>query len=63
MATNKEILDKYKDYEPEVVEYDEETDGSLEHLVRDKHLEKKEELKKIFEKRMKKVSTGTHSRS
>lgn len=36
--------DLFKDWVPEVVEYDEEIDGGGEHLVRDELLAKKEEL-------------------
>ncbi len=36
--------DLFKDWVPEVVEYDEEVDGGGEHLVRDELLAKKEEL-------------------
>ena len=36
--------DKFKDYVPEVVEYDEEIDGSDEHKIRENHLEVKESL-------------------
>ena len=36
--------DKFKDYTPEVVEYDEEIDGSDEHKIRETHLDVKEDL-------------------
>jgi len=36
--------DKFKDYVPEVVEYNEEIDGSDEHKIRENHLEVKENL-------------------
>ena len=36
--------DKFKDYTPEVVEYDEEIDGSDEHKIREAHLDVKEDL-------------------
>jgi len=36
--------DLFKDYVPEVVEYDEKIDGSDEHKIRDEHLEVKENL-------------------
>ena len=36
--------DFFKDYKPEVVEYDEEIDGSDEHKIRENHLEVKEGL-------------------
>ena len=36
--------DLFEDYRPEVVEYDEEIDGSDEHKIRDNHLETKENL-------------------
>jgi len=35
---------KYKDYKPEIIEYDEEIDGSDEHKIRENHLEVKEDL-------------------
>jgi len=36
--------DLFKDYVPEVLEYDEEVDGSDEHKIRDAHLSTKENL-------------------
>jgi len=36
--------DLFKDYVPEVVEYDEEIDGSDEHKIRESHLNTKENL-------------------
>jgi len=36
--------DLYKDYVPEMIEYDEEIDGSDEHKIRENHLEVKENL-------------------
>jgi hypothetical protein len=36
--------DKFKDYVPQVVEYDEAIDGSDEHKIRENHLEVKENL-------------------
>jgi len=36
--------DLFKDYVPEVVEYDEKIDGGDEHKIRDAHLEVKENL-------------------
>ena len=36
--------DLFKDYKAEVVEYDEEIDGSDEHKIRDNHLETKDSL-------------------
>lgn len=36
--------DLFKDYVPEVVEYDPEVDGSDEHKIRDEHLTTKENL-------------------
>ena len=36
--------DLFEDYKPEVVEYDEEVDGSDEHKIRDNHLQTKENL-------------------
>jgi len=42
--------DPYKDYVPEVMEYDPEVDGGDEHLVRDEHLAEKERLKEVITK-------------
>ena len=42
--------DPFKDYVPEVVEYDPETDGGDEHLIRDEHLAEKERLKEVITK-------------
>lgn len=39
-----ETVDPFKDWVPEVVEYDEEIDGGGEHLIREDHLAQKEEL-------------------
>ena len=39
------MTDPFKDYKPEVVEYDEEVDGGGEHLVRNDLLSEKEMLK------------------
>ncbi|WP_457746321.1 hypothetical protein [Sulfurimonas sp.] len=36
--------DLFKDYVPEILEYDEEVDGSGEYKVRDEHLNTKENL-------------------
>jgi len=36
--------DLYKDYVPEVIEYDEKVDGSDEHQIREERLESKENL-------------------
>ena len=36
--------DLYKDYVPEIIEYDEKVDGSDEHKIRENHLEVKENL-------------------
>ena len=38
------MSDKYKDYKPEILEYDEEIDGSDEHKIRESHLEVKDDL-------------------
>ena len=38
--------DLFKDYVPEVVEFDEEIDGSDEHKIREDHLSTKEDLLK-----------------
>ncbi len=42
--------DLFKDWEPEVVEYDPEIDGSDEHKIRDEMLEEKEHLKDAITK-------------
>jgi len=36
--------DLFKDYVPEILEYDEVVDGSYEHKIRDEHLNTKEKL-------------------
>ena len=36
--------DLFKDYKPEIIEYNEEIDGSDEHKIRENHLEVKEDL-------------------
>ena len=41
---NPNSTEQFKDYIPEVVEYDEEIDGSDEHKIRENHLEVKEDL-------------------
>lgn len=40
----KEKKDEFEDYVPEVLEYDEEVDGSDEHKIREEHLSTKEDL-------------------
>ncbi|MEA2110657.1 MAG: hypothetical protein U9P71_01280 [Campylobacterota bacterium] len=40
--------DPFKDYVPEVVEYDPEVDGSDEHKIRDEHLDDKAKLLEKF---------------
>ncbi len=40
----KDTEELFKDYVPEVLEYDEETDGSDEHKIRENHLDTKENL-------------------
>ncbi len=39
------MFEAFKDYKPEIVEYDEEVDGGGEHLIRDALLSEKEILK------------------
>jgi hypothetical protein len=46
----KNIEELFKDYVPEVVEYDEEVDGSEEHKIRNEHLSEKEKLLQKFQK-------------
>ncbi len=41
-------IDPYKDYVPEIIEYDPEVDDSDEYLARDELLEKKDELKDVI---------------
>ncbi|MFT7004396.1 MAG: hypothetical protein ACJAWW_001754, partial [Sulfurimonas sp.] len=49
--------DLFKDYIPEVVEFDEEIDGSDEHKIREEHLNTKDALlKKITQKNSNKRS-------
>jgi len=36
--------DLFKDYIPEIIEYNEEIDGSFEHKIREEHLNSKEKL-------------------
>jgi hypothetical protein len=40
----------FKDWKPEVVEYDPDVDGSEEHMIRDKLLSEKERLKEVITK-------------
>ena len=48
---NEDKEDLFQDYVPEVVEFDEDVDGSDEHKTRENHLNTKEDiLKKIKEK-------------
>jgi len=46
--------DKYKDYKPEIMEYDPKTDGGDDHLIRDDHLKEKERLHDVISKLKKK---------
>jgi hypothetical protein len=48
---SKDKKDLFKDYVPEVVEFDEEVDGSDEHKIREEHLNTKEELLKEINKK------------
>ncbi|EHP30066.1 hypothetical protein SMGD1_1542 [Sulfurimonas gotlandica GD1] len=49
--------DLFKDYVPEVLEFDEEIDGSDEHKIREEHLSTKEDLlKKLMDKNSNKRS-------
>ncbi|NOR57709.1 MAG: hypothetical protein GQ474_04220 [Sulfurimonas sp.] len=43
---SKDTKDLFKDYVPEVVEFDEEIDGNDEHKIREDHLSTKEDLLK-----------------
>lgn len=48
---SKDTEELFKDYVPEILEFDEELDGSDEHKIRDEHLNTKEKLlKEIQEK-------------
>ncbi|RLA73464.1 MAG: hypothetical protein DRG24_00030 [Epsilonproteobacteria bacterium] len=40
--------DLFKNWEPEVLEYDPEVDGSEEHMIRDEMLDEKERLKDVI---------------
>ena len=54
---SKDTKDLFKDYVPEVVEFDEEIDGSDEHKIREDHLSTKEDLlKEIMGKKSNKRS-------
>ncbi|WP_373003070.1 hypothetical protein [Sulfurimonas sp.] len=54
---SKDTKDLFKDYVPEVVEFDEEIDGSDEHKIREDHLSTKEDLfKEIIGKKSNKRS-------
>lgn len=54
---SKDKKDLFEDYIPEVVEFDEEIDGSDEHKIREDHLNTKEELlKEIMKKKSNKRS-------
>ena len=48
--SNTKTDDPFKDYVPEVVEYDPAVDGSDEHKIRDDHLSDKEKLIEKFNK-------------
>jgi hypothetical protein len=63
MSTEKKQIDKtksekkkqtaeelFKDWKPEVVEYDPDVDGSEEHLIREELLSEKERLKEVITK-------------
>ncbi|WP_415397356.1 hypothetical protein [Sulfurimonas sp. CS5] len=54
---SKDKKDLFEDYVPQVVEFDEEIDGSDEHKIREDHLNTKEELlKEIMKKKSNKRS-------
>ncbi len=42
------VEDLFKDYTPEVIEYDPTVDGDEEHKIRDEHLSEKEKLLEQF---------------
>ncbi|RUM62399.1 MAG: hypothetical protein DSZ03_06940 [Sulfurimonas sp.] len=44
----KKSEDPFKDYQPEVIEYDPAVDGDEEHNIRDEHLSEKEKLLEQF---------------
>jgi|GEM_PF-1047277 len=49
MSTEKKRVDDlFKDYTPEVIEYDPTVDGDEEHKIRDEHLSEKEKLLEQF---------------
>ncbi len=43
-TANNQADDPFKDYQPEVIEYDPTVDGDEEHKIRDEHLSEKEKL-------------------
>ncbi|MDA3945996.1 MAG: hypothetical protein PF439_04890 [Helicobacteraceae bacterium] len=51
MPENKTTKELFKDYVPEIMEYDPDVDGGSEHLIREDHLDEKERLKKAITKR------------
>lgn len=48
---SKDKKDLFEDYVPQVVEFDEEIDGSDEHKIREDHLNTKEDLLKEINKK------------
>ncbi|KIM09273.1 MAG: hypothetical protein KU28_01155 [Sulfurovum sp. PC08-66] len=61
MPNSDEILKKYSHIKLETLQYDEEVDGGP-IPERDKLLDTKEQLKKVFDKRLKAVSSGKTAR-
>ena len=47
----KDAKDIYKDYVPEVMDYDPEVDGGSEHLIREDLLSEKDRLRELITKR------------
>ncbi len=49
MNSNKKSVEElFKDYQPEIIEYDPTVDGDEEHKIRDEHLSEKEKLLERF---------------
>jgi len=57
------MSDKYKDYVPEIIEYDEKRDGGFEYKVREEHLQTKEQLLAKFKAKQQKKSLRQNIRT
>jgi len=49
---SKNTKEMFKDYVPEILEFDEEIDGGDEHKIRDEHLDAKEKILKEFQEKL-----------